>query len=90
MNLSKRKINTDEIIIVIERFIEKWKPVQILDYLIERRNKKNIVNDLTIDIIKNIKRNVKNGKTIIYESELLKENYEYYIKILHQFKEVSV
>jgi len=90
INLSKRKINTDEIIIVIERFIEKWKPVQILDYLIERRNKKNIVNNLTIDIIKNIKRNLKNGKRVIYESELLKENYEYYIKILKQLKDLSV
>jgi hypothetical protein len=89
-NLLKRKINTDEIIIVIERFIEKWKPIQILDYLIERRNKNNIENNLTIDIIKNIKRNLKNEKTIIYESELLKEKYEYYTKLLTQFKELIV
>jgi hypothetical protein len=38
VNLSKRKIQTDEIIIVIERLNEKWKPLRILDYLIDRRN----------------------------------------------------
>jgi hypothetical protein len=78
INLSKRKIHTDEIIIVIERFIEKWNPMRILDYLIDRRNCNNIPNQLTIDIIKNIKRNLMNGKPIIYESELSKEKYEYY------------
>jgi hypothetical protein len=85
INLSKRKILTDEIIIVIERLNEKWKPTRILDYLIDRRNRNNVQNCLTIDIIKNIKRNLTNGKTIIYESELPKEKYEYYLKIINDF-----
>jgi len=55
VNLSKRKIKTDEIIFVIEKFIENWKPIHILDYLIKERNKNNLPNDITIDIIKNIK-----------------------------------
>lgn len=89
-NLSKRKILTDEIIIVIEKYIEKWKPIQILDYLIELRNKNNIPNNLTIDIIKNTKRNLTNKKPVIYESELTKERYEYYITLCNNFTELLV
>ena len=85
INLSKRKILTDEIIIVIERINEKWTPARILEYLIDRRKTNNIPNSITIDIIKNIKRNLTNGKTIIYESELPKEKYEYYLKIINDF-----
>jgi len=85
VNLSKRKINTDDIIIVIEKMIEKWKPTQILDYFIEK-NKTNI----TIDMIKNIKRNLTNSKTIIYESELSKEHFEYYTTLIKQFTETLV
>jgi hypothetical protein len=88
INLSKRKIFTDEIVIAIEKFIDNWKPMQILHYLTEERNKKNIPNTITIDIIKNIKRNVTNGKTIIYESELSKERYEYYVKLYNNCKEL--
>lgn len=85
VNLSKRKINTDEIIIVIEKLINKWKPIHILDYLIQLRKNNNIPNTITIDIIKNIKRNLKNGKHVIYETEVSKEYYEYYIKIINKF-----
>ena len=85
INLSKRKIQTDEIIIVIEKLIEKIKPTQILDYLIERRNNNNIPNHLTIDIIKNIKRNLVNSKPVIYESELSKVDYEYYSQLINIF-----
>lgn len=85
INLSKRKIQTDEIIIVIEKLIENLKPMQILDYLIERRNNNNIPNHLTIDIIKNIKRNLLNGKSVIYESELPKDKYDSYNEIIKSF-----
>lgn len=89
-NINKRKIQTDEIIIVIEKIIEKWNPMRILDYLIDRRNRNNIPNNLTIDIIKNIKRNLTNGKHIIYESELPKNTYEYYIQIISNFSKMIV
>lgn len=65
--------------------IEKWKPIKILDYFIEQ-NKTNI----TIDMIKNIKRNLTNSKTIIYESELSKECFEYYTTLIKQFTETLV
>jgi hypothetical protein len=85
INLSKRKIQTDEIIVVIEKINKRWPPMQILDHLIEIRNRNNIQNNLTIDIIKNIKRNLTNGKQVIYESELSKEKYEYYNELINVF-----
>lgn len=87
-NINKRKIQTDEIIIVIEKLIEKWQPMRILDYLIDRRNRNNIPINLTIDIIKNIKRNLTNGKHVIYESELAKNTYEYYTQIINNFSKM--
>jgi hypothetical protein len=85
VNLSKRKIFAEEILVVIEKLNESWKITSILDYLVERRNTNNIPNNLTIDIIKNIKRNLTNGKLVIYDFELPKEKYEYYIKIIKGF-----
>jgi hypothetical protein len=85
VNLSKRKINADDIIIVIQKFIEKWKPMQILDYFIEQNK-----NNITIDMIKNIKRNLQNGKSVIYESELSKDKYDFYLNLLKQFTEINV
>lgn len=90
LNLSKRKIQTNEIIIVIERLINNWNPTRILDYLIDRRNCNNIPNHLTIDIIKNIKRNLTNGKHVIYESELSSDSYEYYLQIINNFSKMIV
>jgi hypothetical protein len=83
INLSKRKITANEIIVVIEKMIEKWSPTKILDYFIEQNK-----NNITIDIIKNIKRNLINGKTIIYQSELSEERYMYYIDLLKQFSHI--
>ena len=88
INLSKRKIQTNEIIIVIEKLNEQWKPMRILDHLIEIRNTNNVPNNLTVDIIKNIKRNLINKKHVIYESELSKDKYEYYLKIKNDFNKI--
>lgn len=85
INMSKRKIQSDEIIIVIEKIIKKWTPTQILDYLIEIRNKNKIENTLTIDIIKNIKRKLMEFKDVLYESEVSKNEYEYYKNLLSLF-----
>lgn len=83
VNLSKRKINVDDIIIVVEKLVlENLKPSVILHHFAEQ-NKLNV----SIDIIKNIKRYLTNGKTIIYESELSREQYEYYKTLITQFSE---
>ena len=46
-------------------------------------NKQNV----TIDIVKNIKRNLTSDKVIIYESELSRDKYEYYLSLRKHFKE---
>ena len=78
INLSKRKIRIDEILFVIEKCIENVKPSIILTILIDIRNKNNIKNTLTIDIIKNIKRNIQKNKIPFYPSELSYEKYNDY------------
>lgn len=50
--------------------IENKKPMEIFDYLVEERNNNNITNELTIDIIKNIRRNISNNKMPFYNFEL--------------------
>jgi hypothetical protein len=90
INLSKRKITADEIITVIEKLNEKWKPTKILEYLVEYRNRNNISNTLTIDIVKNIKRSLTNGKSVIYETELSPIVYEYYKTIVNNFAKMKV
>jgi hypothetical protein len=59
--------------------------MKILDYLIKIRNTNNVINTLTIDIIKNIKRNLNNEKHVIYESEISKEKYDYYLFLINNF-----
>jgi len=78
LNISKRKIKVDDIIIVIEKMVEQWKPSQILDYFIKQHN-----SSITIDIIKNIKRNILNNKPVIYESELPEEQYRHYLTLIN-------
>ena len=90
LNLSKRKITTDEIIIVIEKLNKKWKPSKILEFLVEYRNRYNILNNLTIDIVKNIKRSLINGKQVIYETELSTDAYNYYKIIINNFAKITV
>jgi hypothetical protein len=79
MNISKRKINVDDIIIILEKYSDKWKPTQILNYFKEQQK-----DNITIDIIKNIKRNLQNNKPIIYEKELTKEKYDYYLYLINK------
>lgn len=85
VTLSKRKIATNEIIIVIEKLLQKWKPNQILNYLIEQRNINNIPNELTINIIKNIKTKLKNGQPIIYDCELSSDSYLSYLHLVNSY-----
>jgi hypothetical protein len=88
VNLSKRKIQPNEIIIAVEKFVEGWKPMNILDYLTEERNKNAIPNTLTIDIVKNIKRNIKNNKRILYENEVPHEQYIHFMELVKRCKEI--
>jgi len=88
VNISKRKIFPLEIILTVEKYIEGWSPMKILDYLIEERNKLLIPNTITIDIIKNIKRNIKNEKRILYENEISAEEYSHFLILVNKCKEI--
>jgi hypothetical protein len=79
VNISKRKIFIDEILIVIDKCIDGDKPSTILRFVEDRRKEKNIENTLTIDIVKNIKRNIQQGKLPFYEFEVSKEIYNLYL-----------
>ena len=61
------------------------KPTQILNYLNENYHN----STATIDIIKNIKRSLNANKTIIYESELIKEKYKYYLELLEKIHQTT-
>ena len=82
INLSKRKVVPQEIIIILEKYVENMKPTQILNYLNENYHN----STATIDVIKNIKRSLKINKTIIYESELSKEKYKHYLELITSLK----
>lgn len=85
INLSKRKVSVDDILLIIEKHIEGLKPRVIMN-LFGAMDKYNV----TIDIIKNIKRSLINGKKIIYESELSTEKYNYYLDLRKQFTDKNI
>ena len=62
LNIRRRKITLSEMLIVVDKSVSGEKPGKILDVLDAIRLKENRKNDLTLDIIKNIKRNLQQNK----------------------------
>ena len=92
INISKRKIAVDEILIAIEKIINGIKPIVILNFLVKRRNDYKMENTLTIDIIKNIKRNIQQNKLPFYSQEICDYKYNYYKTIVETYaiKHISI
>jgi hypothetical protein len=92
VNISKRKILTDEILITVEKITKGIQPLIILNFLVKRRNNYNIENTLTIDIIKNIKRNLQQNKLPFYPHEISEETYNYYKNMIETYaiKNISI
>ncbi len=86
-NIRRRKITLLEMLIVVDKFVAGEKPGKILELLDAQRLKENKKNDLTLDIIKNIKRNLQQNKLPFYKSELDAEKYEYYERLVKGFVE---
>jgi hypothetical protein len=82
-NILKRKIRLDEILFVIDKCINDEIPNKILAHLIEQRAINNIKNELTIDIIKNLKRNIQQNKMPIYKHEVSSELYQHYVQLIN-------
>ena len=85
INISKRKVTVQEILLIIDKIVDNWKPTKILDYLFEEREKNYKENNLSIDIIKNIKRNISINKIPIYKSEIDVETYNKYLNIISEY-----
>jgi len=84
-NINKRRITLDEMFIVIDKTIAGEKPMPILLHLDELRLKNKIKNDLTPDIIKNIKRSMSQNKMPFYRCEMDEEKYKHYETLINAF-----
>ena len=82
INIKRRKIRLDEIFIVIDKTLEGYKPNYILQHLDELRLKNNIKNELTVDIVKNIRRLMSQCQLPFYKSEVVAELFERYEGLL--------
>jgi signal recognition particle GTPase len=89
-NIKKRKIFLDEILIVIDKTVKDEKPMSILEHLDAIRVKNNIKNELTIDIIKNLRRDICHGKVPFYKSEVSEEIYKRYEKLITDYNNKSL
>ena len=89
-NIKKRKIHLDEILIVIDKTMKDEKPMSILEHLDAIRLKNNIKNDLTIDIIKNLRRDICHGKIPLYATEVSEETYKRYEKLIMAYSNKSL
>jgi hypothetical protein len=68
---AKRNINGEEVIFIFEKVLEGWKTIKIYNTLIQ--------NNSTSCITKKKTEQIATGNCKVYESELPKERYEYYI-----------
>jgi hypothetical protein len=84
-NIKKRKIHLEEMCIVIEKLVKEEKPMAILEQLDAVRLKQQIKNDLTTNIIQNIRKDIKKGKLPFYKSEVSSEKYEHYLQLISNY-----
>ena len=84
-NINKRKITVDEILLTMDKIFDENKPMSILNELVQKRQINNIPNTLTIDIIKNIKRNITNGELSLYKCEIPEEIYDAYMEKIIEY-----
>jgi hypothetical protein len=70
---AKRAITADEVIFIFEKVLEGWKTIKIYNTIIQTNQSSNIDKKLT--------ERVASGNCKIYEKELSKERYEYYLNL---------
>jgi hypothetical protein len=84
VNIRRRKITLLEMLLAVDKIVAGEKPGNILNVLDEQRKKQGIKNDLTADIIKNIKRGLLQNKLPFYKSEVSEEKYHHYESLIHE------
>jgi hypothetical protein len=72
----KRGITGEEVIFIFEKILEGWKTIRIYNTLIQQ-NPHSQIDKKKVEIIST-------GNCKIYESELPKERYEYYLSLRDQ------
>jgi hypothetical protein len=84
INRKKRKISIDEMYEVLDMTYKSFTPSTIYSKLSEIRKNKNIENNLSIDIIKNIRKNLKKGKLPFEKDEVDEKTYQKYFDMFNQ------
>lgn len=80
-NIQKRKVSAQEIMHIIERICDQDK----ISIILESVRNKFLGSKITIDIVKNIKRQLKKNILPIYSFEIDKDKYNYYLKIINEY-----
>ena len=77
----KRSIGGEEVIFIFEKVLEGWKTIRIYNTLIQKNHDSNIDKKKTESIA--------TGNCKVYESELTKERYEYYLNLREKVYEYN-
>jgi hypothetical protein len=78
---TKRSISGEEVIFIFEKVLEGWKTIKIYNTIIQQNPTSNI-DKKKVEVISS-------GNCKVYESELPKEKYEYYLNLrkkIYEFK----
>lgn len=72
----KRDITGEEVIFIFEKVLEGWKTIRIYNTIIQN-NPISLINKKKVETIAT-------GNCKVFESELLKERYDYYLALRRQ------
>ena len=79
--IEKRKISGEEVIFIFEKVLEGWKTIRIYNTIIQ--------NNPDSEIDKKKTENIATGNCKVYESELSKEKYDYYMNLRNKVYEYN-
>lgn len=77
----KRNVTAEEVIFIFEKVVEGWKTIRIYNYLIQQNPNSNIDKKQT-EIIAS-------GNCKVFENELSKEKYDYYVDLRKKIYEMK-
>ena len=77
----KRSITGEEVIFIFEKVLEGWKTIRIYNTIIQ--------NNPDSEIDKKKTENIATGNCKVYESELSKEKYDYYMNLRNKVYEYN-
>lgn len=77
----KRSISGEEVIFIFEKVLEGWKTIRIYNTIIQ--------NNPNSEVDKKRTETIATGNCKVYESELSKERYEYYVTLRQKVYEYN-